>query len=168
MTLLEATATVRRHLQTGVAVDTNLLLLFWLGSYDQDLVGGKRLRQYTLEDFDLICQLVKPLSTLVVTPHVLTEVVNLTGHLSEGVAQECRAEIAGAILASEERTSMSAQIARRAEFPRLGLTDSALLELASGGTLLLTDDLPLYLAACKADYPVLYFTHLRGHLYRST
>jgi hypothetical protein len=44
---------------------------------------------------------------------------------------------------------------------RLGLTDSALFSTTTASTTLLTDDLPLYIAATKAGRAAINFTHLR-------
>lgn len=53
----------------------------------------------------------------------------------------------------------SLDAAKRGEFRRLGLTDSATLEVAKADIHILSADLGLYLAAIKAGYSAANFTH---------
>jgi hypothetical protein len=53
------------------------------------------------------------------------------------------------------------QAASRAKFIRLGLTDCVLLEAWSDDTVLLTDDLDLYLSAMHNGRRADYFIHIR-------
>src|ERR1035441_2201040 len=86
-------AELTRHRETGVVIDTQLLLLLWIGSFDRTLVGRfKRIQRYEESDFDLLSNIVARCPRLVTTPNVLTEVGNLAGQLPEEIANEFRGE----------------------------------------------------------------------------
>ncbi len=158
MNLQDARRIVRRHARTGVAVDTNLLLLLWVGAMDPAEVRRfKRTEKYGHDGFPLLYALLGSVSRLVTTPHVLAEVSNLTG-------ERHREAFVSSIVACDERLSDAAKLVSDDSFPRLGMTDIALTELARNGVLVLTDDLPLYLHISCKNWPVLYFTHIRGTL----
>jgi hypothetical protein len=57
----------------------------------------------------------------------------------------------------------SYEAAGRAEFLRLGLTDPVVLSIAETDISVLTADLGLYSAACKAGYCSINFNHVRDH-----
>lgn len=65
----------------------------------------------------------------------------------------------------EERHLPSAEVAKGAEFSRLGLTDSSILLLAQEDLIVLTDDLPLSLALHRRGVEVINFNHLREKLW---
>lgn len=160
MTFKDAHQRVHRHRRSGVALDTNLLLPWWVGSFDRGLLSRfKRTRKYS-ESFDLLLALTKPISRLFITPHVLTELSNLAGQLDTTVCESFREQIARIIQSCDERTAPSASLVVQSSFPRLGLTDVALAELAGRNVLLLTDDLPLYLELISQKRPVIYFTYV--------
>jgi hypothetical protein len=151
---------IRRHSRSGVALDTNLLLPLWIGSYQRALLTKfKRTRKYS-QSYDLLAALIKPVSRLLITPHVVTEVSNLAGQLGEGLCQSFRQQVARIIPQCCEHSVASAKLVSDSLFPRLGLTDVALTELAGQNVLVLTDDLPLYLELMKQKHPVINFTHV--------
>lgn len=156
---------VRRHAKSGVVVDTNLLLLLWIGSFDRTLVPRfKRTSSYLQTDYDLLLVLLEPLSKLIVTPHILTEVSNLCGQLPEALCQEFRAQLAATCSQHEERSVPATLLLAHRAFPQLGLADVGLVELAAKGSLVVTDDLPLTLSLQAQRLPILNFTHLRRSL----
>ncbi len=80
MDLAEQLNAYRRR---GLLVDANLLLLYFLGSYDRKQISSnKRLATFSVEDFDLIVRVLKLFSLLVTTPNILTEVSNLSNAIA--------------------------------------------------------------------------------------
>src|SRR5690242_21168586 len=72
----------RKYKDKGVLLDTNLLLLFVIGSYRRDIISEfKRTAQYTLADFELVVKILKFFRTKLTTPNILTEVDNLARQL---------------------------------------------------------------------------------------
>ncbi len=65
-------------------VDTNLLVLFLIGLYDQKLMrSNKRTSSYSIEDFEYVQTYIANASKVYVTPSILTEVSNLTDRIGE-------------------------------------------------------------------------------------
>jgi hypothetical protein len=166
VTTTELSNRLARHRQTGVAIDSNLLLLLWIGSFDRSLIGRfKRTQKYTETDFDLLLGLVARVRLLVTTPSVLTEVSNLAGQLPEEMAEEFRSEMHSAVERLSERHFPCKLAVSESSFVRLGLTDTTLAMLAKDKVLVLTDDLPLYAQLNSDGMPVMNFTHFRSAAY---
>lgn len=149
----------------SILLDANLLVLLIAGTASRDYIGRhRRLRGYDFTDFDLLLSLISPATRIVVTPNTLTETSNLVRQIPDParahIAEVFRLLVAGKF---EERYIASAQAAGQAEFPRLWLTDCALLDELSRSHVLLTADLDLYLAALKKGYEAVNFNHLRPH-----
>src|SRR6266404_339872 len=63
----------------GLLVDTNLLVLFAVGTVNRNRIETfKRTRQYTKTDYDLLVRVLEKFKTLYTVAHVLAEVSNLT------------------------------------------------------------------------------------------
>jgi len=145
-----------------VLLDSNLLVLFVAGMSSREYIGRhRRLRDYSEEDFDLLVEFIRPMSALVVTPNILTE----TSNLLSGIAEPARSHIADTfrqIMGSmDERFVQSTRAVEQREFPRLWLTDAAVLTELANSHVLLTADLDLYLAASQRRYSAVNFNHLR-------
>lgn len=137
---------------SGVFVDANLLVLLVAGNHDRGLIGRhRRLRTFSVEQYDSLRQLVDRFGKVLVTPNTLTEASNLLRLHGEPERSRLCEELRDAIDESEEVVVVSAVAARNEHFVRLGLTDAALLELVKPETPLLTVDLDLYLAASAAS-----------------
>jgi hypothetical protein len=144
-------------------VDTNLLLLLLIGSYDIALVGAngfKRIAQYTAEDYELLVRLIKWFKITVTTPHVLTEVSNLAGQLAEQHKLPCFLKFAETFKSFVELEVVSSSVSSQSHFPRFGLTDSVITAKA-GDYLVLTDDLRLCSSLEKEGHQPLNFNHIR-------
>ena len=62
-----------------IALDANLLVLLIVGLTDRRLIAShKRLKEYTVDDFDLLERLISASAGIAVTPNVLSEASNLT------------------------------------------------------------------------------------------
>lgn len=144
-------------------MDANLLLLLVVGSTSKEYISKhKRLKAYTVTDFDHLTELVLSVPTVFVTPNTLTETSNL---IKYGIRDPARTKIYEVfrylIQSTDEHYCESRQATTRNEFIRLGLTDSVLLHETANSFTLLTADLDLYLAAVNEGYSALNFNHLR-------
>lgn len=63
---------------------------------------------------------------------------------------------------TEEQSVASEVAVDHPQFASLGLADSVLLMLANRGAILLTDDLPLYLAAIRSGHEAINFAHVQA------
>jgi hypothetical protein len=143
-------------------IDTNLLLVLVVGSYDRNHIERfKRTRAYTADDYDLLTQFVGGFGELVVTPNVLTEVSNLAGQLAEPLRGRVLSSLALLAVQVSERYFPSSDVVREPDFLRFGLTDVSIVFTARDKVAVLTDDLPLYLKLSAMDAYVVNFNHLR-------
>jgi rRNA-processing protein FCF1 len=146
----------------GVLVDTNILLLFFVGCFERQLVRGfKRTDQFTCQDYDLLVRLLKPFHRIVTTPNILTEVNGFSNQIKEPAKTRYFADFARQITVLDEKYVVSTDATATEQFPRLGLTDAGIMHLAAGNYLVLTDDFTLEQLLAKAGIDVLNFNHLR-------
>ena len=149
---------------SGYFIDANLLVLYVAGRTGIELIAKhRRLRGYTVEDFEILLDEIDRVEQVFVTPNTLTETSNLLGQHADPERALLLDTLQAVIHGSKEVVVQSAVASSRSEFNRLGLTDSALLEVASEETPVITVDLDLYLAALqKGQNTAVNFTHLRN------
>lgn len=150
-------------------VDTNILVLFLVGSFDPDLIPRhKRVNQFTVEDFHLLDGLLRRYEAILTTPNVLTEVTNLAMQIGGPAKEELPALLAVLLQRGvfEEHVVESVEASRVEEFRRIGLTDSGIVLLAGKKWTVLTDDLPLYLALQVRGLDAINFHHLRERMWQ--
>lgn len=158
-----AESLLRRYRNTGVLVDTNMLLLYFVGAYDpQQIIRFRRTRdRFVQEDFDTLKLVLGQFEIVVTTPHVLTEVSNLLGQLSGQLREGCFGLLARSIARMREQNTSGVSLSESPAFIKFGITDAAILDAALGKHLVLTDDFRLagYLGSRGVD--VLNFNNIR-------
>ena len=129
---------------TGFFIDANLLVLLIVGSVNRHLIAKhRRLRRFTIEDFDSL--------------------INLLGQHADPERSRFFDRLKFIIQESKEIVVASTVASHNNAFKRLGLTDAVLLEVATAETPLVTVDLDLYLAAlAKGQDAAVNFTHLQN------
>lgn len=153
----------------GLLIDTNVLLLYFVGFFDQRLIEKFKRTQsrgYTKEDFVLVVRLVSRFAHIITTPHILAELSNLSlqmpkSHLAayfKGVVSALRA-------VREEHVCKDAILSspRVGLLHKIGITDLSMIEAAKKlKCLVLTDDFKAagYLKACQCG--VINLNHIRG------
>jgi hypothetical protein len=143
-------------------LDTNLLVLLIAGSTDRKLIGAhKRVQTFTSGDYDLLIRFMAGCRELITCPNVLTEASNLLLGGTDGLSLRLAAVFSRLIGSLAERAIASATAAAQTDFTRLGLTDAVILCLLEPGTVLLTADLHLCLAAQRAGGDAVNFNHQR-------
>lgn len=147
-----------------VVLDAHLLLLLTVGAASRDYIAKhRRLKDYTDADFTLLTRMLSSASKIIVTPNTLTETSNLAGYISEPARTHVYRFLRVLVEAdtTEERYVERKLAVARGEFARIGLTDSALLHIATTPHVLLTADLELYLAALGQGMHAVNFNHHR-------
>jgi hypothetical protein len=157
----DAETLLLRHEGGQVLVDTNILLLYFVGSFKRELVGQfKRVAQFRRQDFDVLLRLFAWIPDVVTTPHVLAEVNSLSGQLGEPDRSAYFEHFAAVIPLLDERHVPSAATAADPRFVKLGLTDTSLFAHGAG-LLILTDDFRLSGHLTAAGLDSINFNHLR-------
>jgi predicted nucleic acid-binding protein len=147
----------------GLFVDTNLLVLFTIGSVNRDRIEQfKRTRKYTKTDYDLLLRVLGKFKTLYTVAHVMAEVSNLTD-LSGSERQQALYVLREALSVLNEAEMPSTRAADDLLYEGHGLVDAAIAAVARDyHCAVLTDDLDLYLSLSRDKVKVLNFTHLRA------
>ena len=141
-------------------IDTNILLLYIVGSHDRARITQfKRTNTFDADDFDLLTENMRSYESLVVTPAILTEVSNLLPAWLHVAASEL---LIAFVKAADEHHSSAESLVENPAFPRIGFTDSSILDAAAAaGTTVLTDDAQLYHTLVARGYVAVNFNHLR-------
>jgi hypothetical protein len=135
---------IQLYRRRELLIDTNLLLLYFVGASRPDRIRSfNRTSRYSVDDFALLEQVISQFKRMTTTPHVLTEVSNLMGQCEEPWRSDLRGWLSAAIAGWNETSTASRSLAKAGHFPRFGLTDTAIADLAPGSCLILTDDRPL-------------------------
>lgn len=154
-----------KYRNKGLLIDSNLLLLYIVGSYSGGQVEKfKRTRKCSSDDFDVISQIVNYFSRVITTPNILTEVSNLSGQLPEqpiNMKVDYFQEFAIKICGLDENYEPSREICKTNYFKKFGLTDSGIISLSKSKYLVLTDDFPLVGMLEKLSIDVINFNHIR-------
>ncbi len=153
---------VRPYLGRFAILDTNVLLLHLLCEFDFSLLAScKLLNMFDEEDYLLLSGILKLFPNCCTTPHVLTEVSNLSNRLESWKKSEWSKLFSKRIQIMPERFEDSARIASDASAMRFGLTDAALASLANSH-LVITVDWPLTGFLESRHLAVLNLRHLKG------
>jgi hypothetical protein len=147
----------------GLLVDTNLLVLFAVGTVNRNRIETfKRTRQYTKSDYDLLVRVLGQFEALYTVAHVLAEVSNLTD-LPGTERLLSRRVLRKTISSLNEAEMPSTRAAEDQLYESLGLVDAAIGAVARiHNCAVLTDDLDLYLRLGHDNVRVYNFTHLRA------
>lgn len=144
----------------GVILDTNLLILLWVGRWHESAISKhKRTAAFEISDYQLLERLLQLFGRIVVTPCVLTEASNLVRQ--GGKARELTGSIQVDFETFDERYLPSSVVSRSAAFVPLGLTDAGIVELARDRWLVVTVDVGLVRFLESQGLDVLNFNHLR-------
>jgi rRNA-processing protein FCF1 len=156
-------------LPRAVMLDTNLLLVLFVGSRDHERIGkAKGTQEYVPSDYELLRGIVLRALPLIVTPHLLTEVDNLLGRLHQNEREDCRHRLRG-WLSGDARPAETQRPAMRVVpdplYIRLGLADAALACAASSRRCVVwTNDHQLFLGLLQRNVLVHYWTDVRERL----
>jgi hypothetical protein len=114
----------------GLLIDTNLLVLFTVGSVNPDRIETfKRTSAYNREDYELLVRVMNDFNPLYTVAHVMAEVSNLTD--LKGLERlRARSVLAETIAVLKEPHVSSLQASGRSPYEDLGLADSAISVIA--------------------------------------
>lgn len=156
---------IRRYHQKGILIDTNILLLFLVGSVNPERITRfNRTQQFIPEDYELLLGFIAKFQKILTTPNILTEVNSLANQLGEPERSKCFvifAQFAQNATRLNEHYIKSLDAVTVDRFVKFGLTDCGILTLARNEYLVLTDDLKLanYLQSVAVD--VINFNNIR-------
>lgn len=153
---------LQKYRSRGILVDTNLLLLLFIGSTSESNIKDfKRTTAYTVEDYRLLLRLIDQFTKVIVTPNILTEVSNLSNGLYGERLRQFYEAFAKSLSVMSELYVTSASTSDIPGFHAYGLADSGIIAVAKDQYLVLTDDLRFASFAGQNGVDVLNFNHIR-------
>lgn len=145
-----------------VLIDTNILLMYIVGTLDPRLIPMfKRTKMFTLDDYTILCRFLQHFRSIVTVPNILTEVSNLAGQMAEPRRTRVFQIFSQAVQVIREQYVQSTIAVENSAFLRLGLTDVVIAKIAEGGVLVLTDDFKLSQHLERSGLDVVNFNHIR-------
>ncbi len=151
---------VNKYRRIGILVDTNLLLMYFVGLFDPRLISKfKSTVQFSQEDFKLLRSFLSQFDSLVTTPNILTEVNSFSNKWAETFKAPYYAVFAGTIGVLNEIYLPSKVTSALPEFVRFGLTDAGIFQVARNKYLVLTDDFRLSQYLSASGIVVINFAH---------
>ena len=154
----EAIELILKHRTTGALLDTNLLLVYAVGKFDRSLLPAFHHTKQYATDFALVERLVEYFPVIHTTPNVLTELSNLGGKLNSSQFFSVLRTLVNVL---QEHYCVSTAAANNASFEKVGLTDAAIMTIASNDYLILTADWPLYNMLRSRNIDAVNVNHLR-------
>ena len=152
-----------KHRRRVALVDSNLLLLLFVGQFRRDLISKfKKLNTFTPEDYDILAVALNEFSVIATTPNILTEVSNLSGMLSSQIRPIYYDSFAHGLTLLDEKYVPSREVALTPAFRAFGISDAGIALIAKEGMLVLTDDLMLYQYLSANGVDTLNFNHIRS------
>ncbi|PZR77059.1 MAG: hypothetical protein DLM73_00685 [Chthoniobacterales bacterium] len=152
-----------RYKTRGILVDSSLLVVYLVGSYDRgQLINCRAIKSsFTNAEFDLLARIIAQFDTIITTPHVLTEVSNLAGRLPERLHVAFRKFFALVINRLGERNAAAIELAATPHFTKFGIADTAISLVAPGQYFVLTEEAALYSYLSAKGIDVMNFSHVR-------
>ena len=136
---------ITKFKERGILIDTNLLILLLVGSYDEDkILSFKRTQNYTIEDYEYLKVFLARFENHLYTPNILIVITNLTDSINTEPQYLFFQHIQRVLSVFKEDIVSSDEIMQLKSFLKFGLTDAVNCQL-SDKYLILTDDLRLYL-----------------------
>jgi hypothetical protein len=156
---------LHKHQGRGALLDTNLLLLVFVGFADQKLIASfKRTSSlgFSVGDFELLQRVIQFLGNKVTTtPHILAETSNFIFQLGKPSRLCVLKKAATVIEGFSELYADACELTKRGEFMTHGLTDTGILEAAKDGSLIVSVDYDLVASAAKCNLGAVNFNNIR-------
>ncbi len=131
---------IQKYRQKGILIDTNIVLLYLVGSLDISLIRDfARTAKFTEDDFFKVSKFIEYFDYQITTPHILTEVSDLLGN-----RRRLHDVLKIYIERANEVFKESLQVSESRIFSEFGLADAAIVRSAQNSYLIFTDDNPLY------------------------
>lgn len=159
----------RRIRGRAILLDTNLLVVVFVGLWRQEAVGRRATGdEYDRVDFQLLARLVEDASPWILTPHLLTEVDNRLGYIQSPGQEECRKVAAEMIKRHREFRPAAIKVIREKAYPRLGVADAAIIRISrKHRSLVLTADHALYEELIRLGQDAIYYPAIKQELLRA-
>ena len=155
---------IEKHRANGLLIDANLLILCLIGRLNRRRIANfERTSSFSEDDYETLERLISEFRRTITTPHILTEVSNLTTKMQHRELLRVRELLRDWIGKTLEIYEGSSHIAADPVFQYFGLTDAAISSLCRrDGVLLITADVPLYGALANKGLEAISFRQIQA------
>jgi hypothetical protein len=160
---------IKKYKSKGIIIDTNLLLLLIVGQYDKNFIPQhRRLEKYEIIDFEWLINFIKHFKKIIITPHILTELSNLSFTMSEPKLSDYIKRFVFILKSFTEENLSLSNILSLDLLPELGVTDSAFIDIAKNKNyLVITDDLNAYVNMEKQKIDAINYTYVKDYIWNN-
>jgi len=153
-----------RYSGRGIILDTDVLLMFLVGTFDSEYMKEwKKTNYYTVEDFEIMKEFLRLFKIMYVTPHILTEISSHTKQMRSDIYEKFLVCFFAHFSKTVEKNVAKECIFDNSLFPILHVTDTSILDVARREKcLVITDDFSLYNNLLNEGVDVINFNHLRS------
>lgn len=135
---------IQKYRKAGVLMDTNLLLLYIIGTFDATQISKfDKTCDFPSDTFDLLDRVLNKFDKVITTPYILAEVSNWAAQFPSFDKNKLHPQLfdkfATLVEGLEEIYETSEVIAKNDAFCRLGLADTSIVSLGNRYLVLTTD-----------------------------
>jgi len=161
---------LRIHRPFGILLDTNILLLYLIGSFNTDYIREfNRTAMYDAEDFEWVIRYSSFFEKVVITPHILTEVWHFVKKVRNDYLSYFIESSVNAFEVFKEDYVDKKLILQDKSLQYVGVTDlSIIIASKTENYLVLTDDLRAYATFLANDVHAINVNQLKSESWLST
>lgn len=149
---------IKKYKQKGLLIDTNIFLLYLVGSIKPSLLSKFSSKNLFLEnDIDKLSKFIAYFDVKITTPHILTEVSNLIRRDTD-LRETLRVDIE----MLSEIFLESRKLIKHTAFNTFGLTDTAIINNPKDSFRVATDDMPLFQYLINSQIDVVSLDQIRA------
>lgn len=152
---------VNKYSTKGIIIDTNIMLLLFIGNFNQSIISKfKRTQAYNSDDYEYLVKFIKLFKIVLTLPNILTEVNSLSNQLDKKYKKSYYTFFSKSVQILDERYIPSKIISKSEKFWQFGLTDTAIEILAYDNYLVLSSDASLCKYLYNKNIDAINFAHL--------
>lgn len=135
------------------------MIYYFIGQFDMRLLNHK-ITPLGKSGYFIIKYLVNQFKLVLTTPHILTEISNLSNKYNNSIKEKYFHSFSKTLAIFKERFEDASIILRNDKYQKFGLTDAAIASIARNKYLVITQDKPLSAMLRNQKIDVLEFSEL--------
>jgi hypothetical protein len=151
----------KKYQQKGSIIDSNLLLYYFIGEYNINLVKlYKRTNKYGIDGYRAVKLIIEHFDKIITSPYIYTEISNLSNYIDKKYKYDYYNSFYERLSLFEEKLDFTIDFFNDRSIRKLGITDTNIFHLAKNKYLVITDDLALSEYLSKNNIDVINFNHI--------
>lgn len=154
---------IMNYKNIGAVIDTNIMLLYFIGQYDINLIEKfERTDTFTKEEFKILKNIINKMKEIKITPNILTEINNFTKRMDNNYYDTFRTITKD----FNEQYFSTKKLCSNEFFYKFDITDISILEIAKMGYLVITNDKKLVGLIRSLKLDVLYWYDIKNLIWQ--